>query len=50
MVNYTHLARKLACMFSTYRSCNPMVGVSEYKYNKNLLGGVTNFGATLGLM
>ena len=43
------MAWKLASMLRTNRSCNPMVGVSEYEYNYKLLGGVTFFRVTSGV-
>ena len=43
MVNYIRLAWKLLCMLRTYRKSNPMVGFLEYKFNNNLLGGLTIF-------
>ena len=30
-------------MLRTYRTCNPMVGFSKYKFNNNLLGDDTFF-------
>ena len=35
------MAWKLACMLSTYRTCNSMVGFLKYEVNNKLLGGVT---------
>ena len=49
MVNYIWLAWKLAWMLRPYRTCNPMVGFSKYKFNNNLLGGVTFFRVRLGV-
>ena len=50
MLNYTQLTWKLACMLKEYRSCDPMVGVSEYEYGNMLLGGVIFFRVTLDLL
>ena len=36
-------------MLRTYRTCNSTVGFSKYKFYKNLLGGVTLLGVTLGI-
>ena len=41
MVNYIRLAWKLACMLTTYRAWNPIVGFSKYDINNKLLGGVS---------
>ena len=49
MVNYIQFTWKLACMLITYRNCNPTVRFSKYKFNNNLLGGVTFFRVTLGV-
>ena len=49
MVNYTWLAWILACMLRAYRTCNPIVGFSKYKFNNKLLVGVTFFRVTLGV-
>ena len=49
MVNYVRLAWKLACKLRTCRACNPMVELSKYEFNKNLLDGVTFFRITLGV-
>ena len=49
MVNYTQFARKLACMLRTYRTYNPVVGLSKYEYNNKLLSGVTFFRITSGV-
>ena len=46
MVNYIRLAWKLACMLRLYRTCNPTVGFSKYKFNNKLLSGVTFFRVT----
>ena len=43
------MAWKLACMLTTYRTCNPMVGFSKYEFNNKLLGGVPFFRVTLGV-
>ena len=40
---------KLACMFRTYRECDPMVGFSKYEFNYKLLGGVTFFRVMSGV-
>ena len=49
MVNYNWFAWKLACMWRTYRKCNPMVGLSKYEFNNKLLGDATFFRITLGV-
>ena len=49
MVKYIWLAWKLAWMLRPYRTCNPMVGFSKYKFNNKLLGGVTFFRVTSGV-
>ena len=49
MVNYIQLAWKLACMLRTYRTCNPMVRFSKYKFNNKLLGDVAFFRITSGV-
>ena len=41
MVNYIQLAWKLACMLRKYRTCNPMVGFSNYEFNNKLLSGIS---------
>ena len=46
-VNNIRLAWKLACMLSTYRTCNSTVGFIKYEFNNKLLSGVTLFGVTL---
>ena len=46
-INYTQLASKLACTLRTYRTCNPTVEFSKYKFNNKLLVGVTFFRVTL---
>ena len=46
MVNYIWLAWQLACMLRPYRTCNPTVGFSKYKFNNKLLIGVIFFRAT----
>ena len=43
MVNNIQLVWKLACMFKIYRTCNPMIKFSKYKFINKLLGGVTLF-------
>ena len=35
------MAWKLACMLTTYRAWNPIVGFSKYDINNKLLGGVS---------
>ena len=40
-VNNIQLVWKLACMLSTYRTCNSTVGFSKYEFNNKLLGDVT---------
>ena len=37
-------------MLRTYRKCNPTVGLSKYKFNNKLLGGVTFFRVTSGVI
>ena len=49
MINYTWFAWKLACMLTTCRKCNPMVGLSKYEFNNKLLDGVTFFKVTSGV-
>ena len=49
-VNYTRLAWKLACMLRAYRTCNPTVEFTKYEFNNKLLGGVTIFRVTLGVI
>ena len=36
-------------MLRPYRTRNPTVGFSKYKFNNKLLGGVTFFRVTLGV-
>ena len=36
MINYI----RLACMLSTYRTCNSTGGFLKYEFNNKLLGGV----------
>ena len=43
------MALKLACMLRTYRTNNPIVGVSKYEFNNKLLGDVTFFRITSGV-
>ena len=50
MVNYIRLALKLAYMLSKYRACNQIVGFSKYEFNNKLLGGVTFFRITSGII
>ena len=37
-------------MLRAQRKCNPMVGLSKYKFNNKLLGGVTFFRVTSGVI
>ena len=37
MINYI----RLACMVSTYRTCNSTVGFLKYEFNNKLLGDIT---------
>ena len=37
---------QLACMFRTYKTCNPMMELSKYKFVNKLLGGITLFKVT----
>ena len=37
-------------MLSTYRTCNSMVGFLKYEFNNKLLGGVTFFRVTSGVI
>ena len=48
-VNNIWLAWKLACMLSTYKTCNSMVGFLKYEFNNKLLGGVKLLRVTLGV-
>ena len=50
MENNIWLIWKLACMLRTYRTCNPTVGFSKYEFNNKLLGGVTFFWVTSGVI
>ena len=43
MESYIKLAWKLTCMLRPYRKSKPTVGFPKYKFNNNLLGGVTIF-------
>ena len=36
-------------MLRPYRTCNPIVGFSKYKFNNKLLVGLTFFRVTLGV-
>ena len=47
MVNNIWLVWKLACMFRTYRTYNPTVEFSKYKFINKLLGVVTLLRVTL---
>ena len=49
MVNNIQLVWKLACLFRTYRTCNPTVEFSKYKFINKLLGGVILFRVTLSV-
>ena len=49
MVNYIQLARKLACMLRTYRTCNSTVRFSKYEFNNKLLDNVTLLKVTLNV-
>ena len=40
MVNKIQLVWNLAHMFRTYRTCNPMMKFSNYKFINKLLGGI----------
>ena len=42
MINYI----RLACMLSTYRTCNSTGGFLKYEFNNKLLNGVTLFRVT----
>ena len=44
------MAWKLACMLRAYRTCNPTVEFTKYEFNNKLLGGVTIFRVTLGVI
>ena len=46
MVNYIRLAWKLACMLRLHAT----VGFSKYEFNNELLGGVTFFRVTSGVI
>ena len=50
MLNYIWFKWKLACVLKTYRKCNPTVGLSKYEFNNKLLGGVTFFRVTSGVI
>ena len=50
MVNYIQLTWKLACILRPYRTCNLTVGFSKYEFNNKLLGGVTFFWVTSGVI
>ena len=49
MVNNIRLAWKLAYMFSTYITCNSMVGFLKYEFNNKLLDSVILFKVTSGI-
>ena len=50
IVNLIWLAWKLACMLILYRTCNPTIGFPKYEFNNKLLGSVTFFRITLGVI
>ena len=50
MVNYIRLAMKLAYRLRTYRTRNSMIKFSKYGFNNKLLGGVTFFRVTSGVI
>ena len=37
-------------MLRAYRTCNPTVEFTKYEFNNKLLGGVTIFRVTLGVI
>ena len=41
MVNRIQLARKLACMLRTYKTCNLMGEFSKYEFNNKIIDGIT---------
>ena len=43
------MAWLLACILTTYRTCNTTVGFSKYEFDKKLLGGVSFFRVTLSV-
>ena len=49
IVNYIQLTWKLACMLRPYRTYNPTVGFSKYKFSNKLLGSITFFRVTSGV-
>ena len=49
IVNNIWLVWKLACMFRTYRTCNPTVKFSKYKFINYLLDGIILLRVTLGV-
>ena len=49
MVNNIKLIWKLICIFRTYRTYNPTMKFSKYKFINKLLGGVTLLRVTPGL-
>ena len=49
MVNNIWLLWKVACMLSTYRTCNLTVGFLKYEFNNKLLDGVILLRVTLGV-
>ena len=48
-VNNIRLAWKLACMLSTYRTCNSMVGFLKYEFNNKLLSSIILLKVTLSV-
>ena len=50
MVNYIQLAMKLAYMIGTYKTRNLTVRFLKYEFNNKLLGGVTFFRVTSGVI
>ena len=49
IVNNIQLMWKLACILSTYRTCNSTLRFLKYEFNDKLLDGVTLFRVTLGI-
>ena len=49
MVDNIRLVWKLACMLSTYRTCNSIVGLLKYEFNNKLLGDITLLRITSGV-
>ena len=50
MTNYIGLAWKLVCMLRTYRTYNSVVRLLKYEFNNKLLGNITLFRVTLGVI